>query len=133
MSKSIPISPKHGVNPTIPVCFWCGKENNEIALHGKIDKADTQAPMHCILDYEPCDACKTAMEQGVTLIGVASNAPDNRPPIQKGLYPTGQWAVLKTEAVSRLFPEDVAEKAVSTGKLLVEQSVLQQLLPAQSA
>lgn len=34
--NGIEISPKHGLNPTIPVCFWCGKEKNEIALLGRI-------------------------------------------------------------------------------------------------
>lgn len=24
----ITLSPKYGVNPTIPVCFWCGEEKN---------------------------------------------------------------------------------------------------------
>lgn len=32
--SGIKLSPKYGVNPTIPVCFWCGKEKNEIALMG---------------------------------------------------------------------------------------------------
>ena len=35
-TNSIKISQKHGVNPTIPICFWCGKEKNEIALLGKL-------------------------------------------------------------------------------------------------
>ena len=44
MAKSIPLSPKHGLNPTIPVCAWCGKEKNEIKKsipnQGKISKYD---------------------------------------------------------------------------------------------
>jgi hypothetical protein len=28
---SIKLSPKHGVNPTICTCMWCGKPKNEIA------------------------------------------------------------------------------------------------------
>lgn len=39
---SIELSPKYGVNPTIPVCFWCGKEKNEIALMGRVRKKDTR-------------------------------------------------------------------------------------------
>ena len=39
MSKSIRLSPAHGVNPTIPICFWCGNEKNEIALMGKLPSA----------------------------------------------------------------------------------------------
>ena len=38
MSDSIKISPKHGVNPTIPRCFFCGKEKNMVALLGRIPK-----------------------------------------------------------------------------------------------
>lgn len=37
---SIELSPKYGVNPTIPVCFWCGKEKNEIALMGRVRKRE---------------------------------------------------------------------------------------------
>ena len=56
------LSPKHGLNPTIPICFWCGEEKNEIALMGRIGDArkgeDFEAPMHAVLDYEPCDKCR---------------------------------------------------------------------------
>lgn len=34
--SGVKISPKYGVNPTIPCCFFCGKPKNEIALLGKI-------------------------------------------------------------------------------------------------
>ena len=36
MSKGIEISPKHGVNPTIPICFWFGEEKGEIVLLGRV-------------------------------------------------------------------------------------------------
>ena len=40
MSKDdIKLSPKHGLNPTMPVCFWCGKEKNEVA-HILINKVE---------------------------------------------------------------------------------------------
>ena len=60
MSDSIKLSPKYGVNPTIPCCFFCGKEKNEIALLGKVGKRDEdiEAPMHMVIDYEPCDECR---------------------------------------------------------------------------
>ena len=51
---SIKLSPNHGLNPTIPVCFWCGKEKNEVALMGKMDKQDSAAPKHLVVDYPPC-------------------------------------------------------------------------------
>lgn len=63
-SKSIKISPKYGVNPTIPVCFFCGEEKQEIALLGKL-KGDVEAPHRMCLDYEPCEKCKQIFAQGI--------------------------------------------------------------------
>ena len=109
MSKGIKISPKHGVNPTIPVCFFCGKEKNEIALLGKIGGRgkDLEAPRHMVLDYEPCDECKAQMEQGVSLIVVTDTQPsDGRPAIRaqgnQEVYPTGGFLVIKPEAFSAM-------------------------------
>lgn len=81
MSNSIKLSPKHGVNPTIPICFWCGKEKNEIALMGKIDREDSEAPRHVIMDYEPCDKCKELFSKGIHVIGVTTE------PITEGMFP----------------------------------------------
>lgn len=105
--ESIKLSPKHGVNPTIPVCFWCGKEKNEVALMGYMkgkDGTDIAAPMHMVIDYEPCETCRKNMEQGFTLIEATSkpNATSNVE-IQHGVYPTGRYAVLKREAAERVF------------------------------
>lgn len=112
MSKSIKLSPKHGVNPTIPICCWCGKEKNEIALMGKIDRNDSEAPKHIILDYEPCDTCRAAFEKGVTFVEVTSEADKINPnlvPIsyddkKNPTYPTFNVAVVKTEAARKIIP-----------------------------
>ena len=78
----IRLSPKYGLNPTIPVCFFCGKQKNEIALLGRISNrkrvrtawggsseqvfdSDVEAPRNMILDYEPCDECKEKFKEGV--------------------------------------------------------------------
>lgn len=133
MSDSIKLSPKHGVNPTIPLCFFCGEEKGEIALLGKIGKRDEdiEAPMYMILDYEPCDKCKENMKQGITLVGVTDKQPsDNRLPIQEGLYPTGAWCVMKEEAVERIFnlPDEEMDKVKNIGKMLIDQKVLENLI-----
>lgn len=104
---SIKLSPKHGVNPTIPVCFWCGREKNEVALMGYLKGKggeDIAAPMHMVIDYEPCDECRQNMTQGFTLIEATSkpNAASNVE-IQRGVYPTGRYAVLRREAAERIF------------------------------
>ena len=100
MSKSIKLSKKYGVNLTIPVCFFCGNEKNEVALLGHIGDyrqgEDFEAPHRMVLDYEPCDCCKEMFSQGVLVIEV-SRTPlaDNRPAIQNGAYPTGRHVVVR--------------------------------------
>ena len=54
--NSIRLSEKHGVTPTIPVCFGCGKQKNEIALLGRLPN-DAEAPMNMVLNYDPCEEC----------------------------------------------------------------------------
>lgn len=112
MAKNIPLSPKHGLNPTIPVCAWCGEPKNEIALMGRIKTdvrgEDPKAPMHCVLDYEPCDKCKEQWSQGVVVLEATMRRPTPyRPPIQKNgndeIYPTMRYVVIKPEAAERLF------------------------------
>lgn len=53
MGKSVTISKKHGVNPSITVCPICGKEIG-IVLLGKL-KGDEEAPRKIIGDL--CDDC----------------------------------------------------------------------------
>ena len=103
MSKSIKISPKHGLNPTIPVCFWCGKQKNEIALMGRM-KDDIEAPKNMVLDYVPCEECQNHMAMGVAVLE-ASDHPntEGQPPIQKGVYPTSRFVVVTTECADRVF------------------------------
>ena len=105
---SIKLSPKHGLNPTIPVCFFCGGLKNEIVLCGKINRKDTEAPMNMVIDYEPCDKCKEQWNKGIPLIECASEPIDNRPPIQVfkdglELYPTGRCVVVTLEGALRVF------------------------------
>ena len=106
--STIRLSPKYGFNPTIPICFWCEKEKNEIALMGKIGNGrkgeDIEAPRNMFLDYEPCDECKKKWSLGITLIET-TNEPnfDRQPSFGNGAYPTGRYCVIKEEAFKRIF------------------------------
>ena len=132
MSESITISHKHGVNPTIPICFFCGKEKNEIALLGKL-KDDVEAPRNILLDYEPCEECKKKMSIGVTLIGTTPNNTEELPPIGKDgddniLYPTGEWVVITKDASKRYFNDVVTEEELDNHDIiLVEQEFIDYL------
>lgn len=107
MSKGIQLSPKHGFNPCIPLCFWCGRQKNEIALMGKM-KGDIEAPKNLVLDYEPCDHCKENWSKGVVLMELQSRPIGNNfPPIREEngtkLYPTSNILVLEVSAARALF------------------------------
>ena len=112
MSKGIKVSKKHGLNPTIPICFWCGKDKNEIALLGKL-KGDAEAPRRFLMDYEPCDECKKesekAISNGFVLLIEASKEPynPNQPEIQKGVYPSGRSLYIKKSALNDIFTTEV--------------------------
>jgi hypothetical protein len=104
------LSPKHGVNATIPVCFWCGKPKNEIALMGQL-KDDAEAPRNAVFDYEPCDACKSERALGIALVEVTEDAPS------PSCRPTGNWCVIKEEGLRRILTgEDNAELRASVLK-----------------
>jgi hypothetical protein len=77
------------------VCYVCGKEKNEVALLGAAYKGE--APMHMILDKEPCDECKGLMAQGVMLISVRDGEHGENP------YRTGKVVVVKEEAAQKMF------------------------------
>ena len=100
MSRGIRLSEKHGVNPTMGICAFCGKETGEIALLGKL-KGDKEAPRHTVLSYEPCDECKKQWAQGVAIIEVSRYpVTDGQPQIAEGAYPTGRVAVVREEALN---------------------------------
>ena len=132
MSNSIRLSEKHGVNPTLCQCFFCG-ETKHIALLGQIGDRrkgeDFEAPRECVMDYEPCDKCQEQMKQGVTLIGVTTTQPsDKRPPLtaQGGtqVYPTNAWCVIKSEVASEMFSQELN----MGDKLFVDQAILDIIL-----
>lgn len=120
MNGSIRLHPKYGVNPTISQCFWCGKDKNEIALLGAAYKGE--APMHMLLDYEPCDTCRENMGKGVALFEATG--------MTNGKYDfTGRWMVIVEDAVRRLFhPEDVAAQVLHHRKAILDPEAFGKLV-----
>ena len=118
MKGSIRISEKHGVNPSLGVCFWCGQENGEICLLGRLPK-DAAAPRHMVVSYEPCEKCKAWMAQGVTFAEKESEES----------APTGRWMVLKEEAVRRMLRPEVVEGVIQGRKAFIEPALFDLLRP----
>lgn len=126
-NKTIKFSPKHGLNPTIPVCFFCGQQKNEIALMGRL-AGDAEAPRNLILDYEPCDHCKALFAQGILCIGVTEQSPDDRPPICQSFYPTGAYMVVTEDCIQRwITDETLKQQVLEQRKMLLDHQVLMQL------
>lgn len=68
------LSPKHGVNPSLTQCFFCG-EASGVALCGRLP-SDAEAPYMMCIDREPCSECKEHMARGVILVSVQDAATD---------------------------------------------------------
>ena len=132
INMAITPSPKHGSNPTKPVCFFCGKhKNDEIVLLGQISgNADLKAPEYAIVDYEPCLDCKENMSKGIALIAVSTVQPDDgRKPLKidkttkSRLYPTGSWCVIKEEAASMIFDKEMAATVLEKRMCMISQEM----------
>lgn len=142
MKNGIKMSKKHGVNPTIPVCFFCGEEKNELALLGHIrtkNDSDAEAPPHMLLDYEPCDKCKEQMDKGITLIGVRPEpVTDDQPPIGspggQPVYPTSSWCVVSEDFIRRNITDDtVVDQILDKRKSFIEEQIIQEIIKANNS
>lgn len=107
---NIRLSEKHGLNPSIPVCYYCGEAKNEVALLGRLP-GDEEAPRYCCLDKQPCDKCQELLEKGVMFIKVRDGA--EGPNLERlGLIlvirDNALHKVVKEPALSRILKQRVA-------------------------
>lgn len=118
MGSNIRLHPEHGLNPALCTCFWCGESTGEIALLGASYAG--KAPMHMVVNYEPCKACMEQFSKGITLIEV-TNTPNKpgQPPITGSHYPTGRIAVLSEECIPHIFYEEFAARVLQSRKALL--------------
>ena len=99
------LSPKHGVNPAIPLCFFCNEPKSEIILAGRLPN-DAEAPSHRVWDHRPCDKCERLMKLGVILISTRDGESGRNP------YRTGGWLVIKDDAIARLITDEKLRAAI---------------------
>ena len=108
--KGIPLSPKHGVNPSLATCFWCGKPMG-VALVGRIRKpgdSDAEAPREACFGLEPCAECEKKFALGVHLVEVTEDGSrfggNKRFALKaqggKTMWPTGRWVIMRPEALN---------------------------------
>jgi len=108
MNNGIRVSEKHGVNPSMMVCFYC-QETYAIALLGKLP-GDAEAPRQAVYDRTPCPKCQEWMTKGVIMISVRDSDYGSSNP-----YRTGGWVVLTDDAVRRILrdPDDVLKARIA--------------------
>jgi len=97
--SGIRLSPKHGVNPSLSQCFYCGGDKNEVVLPGLMrdkDGQDVAEPHRAVWTMDPCDTCKGHMAAGIIVIEVAESNPTETP------TRVGGFAVVRDEAIRRL-------------------------------
>ena len=83
------------LNPILIKCFWCG-EASGIAIPKEMSKKE-EGYRECVMNYDPCDKCKEKWDKGAVIIEASTEPIHERPAIQKGVYPTGRWWVVKRE------------------------------------
>ena len=126
--SGIRVSEKHGVNPSIQKCFWCGGDIG-VVLFGKM-KGDKEAPREVILDYSLCNECKEKEKTYVHVIE-ASKIPDyaDQPEIAKDTYPTGRNMWIKDEAVMRLLSDkDLAARIIAHRAMFCDSETFNALI-----
>lgn len=100
-------------------CYLCNKPKS-VLLDRRLRNT---LPKNAVYDKEPCDQCKDYMKQGVIIIGVRDNEQDHENP-----YRTGEWAVIKPEAVERMpLNEEVKKDVLNKRVMFMEQSVIKKL------
>lgn len=106
MSKGdIRLSPKHGVNASMGICYVCNEDSGEIILPGLL-KGDQKAPHKAVWHDHPCPKCEDWMKKGVILISVKDGEDHDNP------YRTGGWCVLKDEAIERMPIDDAMKRGM---------------------
>lgn len=126
-NKKITISKKRGLNPSMPTCFYCGRQKGEIVLCGKL-KGDAEAPQSRVFDYVPCENCRKAFAKGILAVEVTEKESEGVIPIAKGLYPTGQYMVMDEDKFARTFGVDTVEDGRKAGMFLVEEGAMEIVL-----
>lgn len=120
------LSEKHGLNPAICCCYFCGRPKNKIVLTGaqgdrwakKNGYPNGEMPMFIMLagDIEPCDKCK---ERGIAIAEVESD--ENRKLTFR------RWLV-KEEIIRKLLEHSPMISRVLKSRVMVIPKALSQTI-----
>ena len=122
MSKGITLSPKYGVNPCIPLCFFCQKPKNEIVMLGriwqkdangkKVRGTDLEAPKNLVLDYELCEECMKELVDNDELLALEVSNQIDGMPIALDYVPTGKYTKISAKEFVETQGEEIPPKRI---------------------
>lgn len=118
---NIRLSEKHGLNPSLGICFWCGGDNGQVIIPGRLP-GDAAAPHRGVWNYDPCSGCLKHWDSGVLMVEVTPTPNfQNQPEMAEGHYPTSRWCVLREEAYQRMFGTPHKSKRAFVDRELMER------------
>ena len=115
--SGITLSPKYGLNPAVPKCYYCLQDKSEVVIPGRIDRrvpnrhgidkreVDIEAPRGAIWDMRPCSKCAAFMQKGVILISIrdTEEPPSANEKVIWNPFRTGGFAVMPDPLVQKVF------------------------------
>lgn len=116
---NIRLSPKHGVNPSLLICFFCG-EATAVALCGRL-REDAEAPRRMVDGYEPCNTCKEKFAQGILFMEVSEYPLEDNQPSLNGYYPTGSYSVITEHGARDILKEPMLSEVLAARECLVDR------------
>lgn len=115
-------------------CFFCGKDDRILLCTGYTHSGrpvrDLSEANGKVIDMEPCNECKGYMQQGIILIGIVSAMSEpnwNKPNQIPNPYRSGQFAVIKEEAMRRIFEGAILDFALKHRWMFAEAQALIEL------
>jgi hypothetical protein len=105
---SIRVSEKHGVNPSMDLCFFCG-DTKGLVLAGRLP-GDREAPRKAVWDKRPCDKCEGYMQQGVILIEVRDGSEDQENPFRTGVLTVAVDAFIRRLVQPAALADDILKR-----------------------
>lgn len=105
---NIRLSEKHGVNPSLILCGFCG-EDSGIALMGKLPQ-DAEAPKRQVSIERPCQKCETAMKSKVFLVMITDDSVGSANPTLKGISVTVEDWVIRELVTDEALIKNVLSK-----------------------
>lgn len=120
MRDSIRLSEKHGLNPCMGICFYCGQEDGSIGLVGRLPN-DAEAPRRAVISMRPCSECQKLMGQGCMLIEVKDTPEGPKGPR------TGRMWVVRDSAIERIFDKPLANDVIKRRFAMIPEEAAKKL------